>query len=61
MKINPAESPAMTMAKIGTAVQAKGLQQAKIEGKAAIDLIENAGVNMPLSEGDVGRTINVAI
>ena len=53
------------MAKVGVAIEKKAQDQMKQEGKAAVDLIEQAGEvvgeNRPLSEGPVGRTINIKI
>jgi hypothetical protein len=60
MKVAAAASPAITMAKIGVAIQKKSQDQAKLEGAAAVELIQKAGENMPLTEGHMGRTINVA-
>ena len=62
MRVSNNESAALTMAKIAGAVHQEGQNLAKQEGKAVIDLIDNSiGPNQPLSEGDIGRTINVKV
>ncbi len=47
---------------IAGALLEKDQNQAKAEGNAALTLIDSAaGVNRPLSEGPVGRLINLKI
>lgn len=48
---------------IEAALMEKTAEQNRIEGSAALKLIENAtaGVNRPLTEGSVGRQINIRI
>jgi hypothetical protein len=50
-------------AQIDAELMAKAAEQNRIEGDAAVRLIESAtaGVNVPLTEGSVGRRINIRI
>ena len=50
-------------AQIDAELMSKELDQQKIEGSAAIKMIESAqpGVNTPLKDGPVGRKINIRV
>ena len=56
----PAEAVA---AQVEVAIEKQGLDQIKDQGEAVVKMIDNSapGVNRPLSEGPVGRMINIKI
>ena len=48
---------------IDAELMSKELDQQRIEGSAAVKMIESTqvGVNMPLNEGPIGRRINIRV
>lgn len=50
-------------AQIEVELMSKELDQQKLDGAMSVKLIDSAtaGINMPLSEGPVGRLINIRI
>ena len=70
MRISPAQNsltsfdasnPEMMDAELSAALLEKTQGLLKEDGASAVRLIEAAGVNRPLTEGPVGRLINIKI
>lgn len=60
MKVSGHSQPPVGM-QIEAALLKKSNDQMKSEGEAVVDMIDDAGINNPLSEGPIGRTINIGV